>query len=88
MFPDSQYDITLLLEPSLPSVQHRGQTAGCEEALRVTKTGGIIFAAYVISDGCPCWTGFHRQNIHVAEYVKNGLLDRNLCSQVRAKGYI
>lgn len=75
MFPDGQYDITLLLGPlyHLYSIEDKRQAV--REALRVTKTGGIIFAAYVISDGCLLDEGFHRQNIHVAEYVKNGLLD-------------
>lgn len=45
------------------------------EALRVTKPGGILFAAYVISDGCLLDEGFHRGNIDVAEYVRTGLLD-------------
>ncbi|WP_330548578.1 hypothetical protein [Bacilliculturomica massiliensis] len=41
----------------------------------MTKQGGIIFAAYVISDGCLLDEGFKRNNISVAEYVKKGLLD-------------
>ena len=45
------------------------------EAIRVTKQGGIIFAAYVISDGCLLDEGFNRKNINVAEYVRTGLLD-------------
>lgn len=45
------------------------------EAIRVTKQGGIIFAAYVISDGCLLDEGFCHGNINVSEYIKNGLLD-------------
>ena len=45
------------------------------EAIRVTKPGGVIFAAYVISDGCLLDEGFRRGNINVAQYVQNGLLD-------------
>ena len=41
----------------------------------MTKTGGILFAAYVISDGCLIDEGFLRGNISVADYVKNGLLE-------------
>ena len=41
----------------------------------MTKTGGVVFAAYVISDGCLLDEGFHRNNIDVAEYIKIGLLD-------------
>ena len=42
---------------------------------RVTKQGGIVFVAYVISDGCLLDEGFNRSNINVSEYVRNGLLD-------------
>lgn len=45
------------------------------EAIRVTKPGGVIFAAYVISDGCLLDEGFHRGSINVAEYIDKGLLD-------------
>lgn len=74
-FPDSKYDITLLLGPlyHLYSIEDKQQAL--REAIRVTKSGGVIFAAYVISDGCLIDEGFHRGNINVAEYIKNGLLD-------------
>ena len=75
VFPDNQYDITLVLGPlyHLYTVEDKRQAVS--EAIRVTKPGGIIFAAYVISDGCLIDEGFHRNNISVAEYIKNGLLD-------------
>ena len=41
----------------------------------MTKEGGVIFAAYVISDGCLLDEGFKRGNINVAEYIRMGLLD-------------
>lgn len=41
----------------------------------MTKPGGVVFAAYVISDGCLLDEGFHRGNIDVAEYIEQGLLD-------------
>ena len=74
-FPDNRYDITLLLGPlyHLYSKEEKRQALG--EAIRVTKQGGIIFAAYVISDGCLLDEGFNRGNINAAEYIKNGLLD-------------
>lgn len=72
---DNQYDITLLLGPlyHLYSTEDKRQALG--EAIRVTKPGGVIFAAYVISDGCLLDEGFHRGHISVAEYMENGLLD-------------
>lgn len=74
-FPSDQYDITLLLGPlyHLYTEQDKRQAIG--EALRVTKPGGVVFAAYVISDGCLLDEGFHRGNIDVAEYIEQGLLD-------------
>lgn len=74
-FPDNQYDITLLLGPLYHLYTKEDKRQAIREAIRVTKQGGIIFAAYVISDGCLLDEGFHRNNIHVAEYIKNGLLD-------------
>ena len=47
------------------------------EAIRVTKPGGIVFAAYVISDGCLLDDGFNRGNINVAKYIEKGLINGN-----------
>lgn len=74
-FPDNKYDITLLLGPLYHLYSKEDKQQAIREAIRVTKQGGVIFAAYVISDGCLLDEGFHRKNINVAEYVKNGLLD-------------
>ena len=47
-FSNNQYDITLLLGPlyHLYSIEDKRQALS--EAIRVTKPGGVIFAAYVI----------------------------------------
>lgn len=74
-FPDSKYDITLLLGPLYHLYSTEDKQQALREAIRVTKPGGVIFAAYVISDGCLIDEGFQRGNIDVAEYIKNGLLD-------------
>ncbi len=74
-FPDNQYDITLLLGPLYHLYSKEDKQQAIREAIRVTKHGGVIFAAYVISDGCLLGEGFKRSNINVAEYIKNGLLD-------------
>lgn len=75
VFPDNQFDITLLLGPLYHLYSKTDKQQAIREAIRVTKQGGIIFAAYVISDGCLLDEGFHRNNISVADYIKNGLLD-------------
>lgn len=74
-FPNNQYDITLLLGPLYHLYSKEDKQQAIREAIRVTKHGGVIFAAYVISDGCLLDEGFHRGNINVAEYIKNGLID-------------
>lgn len=72
---DNKYDITLLLGPLYHLYNSEDKKQAIREAVRVTKQGGIIFAAYVISDGCLLDEGFKHGNINVAEYIKNGLLD-------------
>ncbi|NMS90526.1 class I SAM-dependent methyltransferase [Clostridioides difficile] len=74
-FPDNEYDMTLLLGPlyHLYSIEDKQQALS--EAIRVTKQGGVIFSAYVISDGCLIDEGFKRGNINVTEYIEKGLID-------------
>lgn len=74
-FPDNRYDITLLLGPLYHLYTQADKQQAIREAIRVTKPGGVIFAAYVISDGCLLDEGFCRNNINVAEYIRDGLLD-------------
>lgn len=74
-FPDDKYDMTLLLGPLYHLYTTEEKQMALSEAIRVTRPGGVIFVAYVISDGCLLDEGFLRGNISVAEYIKNGLLD-------------
>ncbi|MDO4322986.1 MAG: class I SAM-dependent methyltransferase [Lachnospiraceae bacterium] len=74
-FPDDQYDITLLLGPLYHLYRTEEKRQALREAIRVTRPGGVIFAAYVISDGCLLDEGFLRGNINVADYIAKGLLD-------------
>lgn len=74
-FSDNTYDITLLLGPLYHLYTAEDKRQALREAIRVTRPGGVVFAAYVISDGCLLDEGFLRGNINVAEYVKTGLLD-------------
>jgi len=73
--PDNKYDITLLLGPLYHLYTEKDKRQALREAIRVTKSGGIVFAAYVISDGCLLDEGFKRGNISVAGYIEKGLLD-------------
>ncbi len=74
-FPDDKYDITLLLGPLYHLYNIKDKRQALREAIRVTKPGGVIFAAYVISDGCLLDDGFHRGNFDVAKYIETGLID-------------
>ena len=47
---DDTYEITLLLGPMYHLYTHKEQLQALAEAIRVTKRGGIIFAAYCNSD--------------------------------------
>ena len=74
-FPDNEYDITLLLGPLYHLYTKEDKQQALSEAIRVTKPGGIVFAAYVISDGCLLDEGFNRGNINVSQYIEQGLID-------------
>ncbi len=73
--PDNKYDITLLLGPLYHLYNEKDKRQAIREAIRVTKQGGIVFVAYVISDICVLDVGFYRNKFSVAEYIKNGLID-------------
>ncbi|WP_439916176.1 class I SAM-dependent methyltransferase [Clostridioides difficile] len=75
IFPDNKYDITLLLGPLYHLYNKEDKQQALHEAIRVTKPGGVVFAAYVISDGCLIDEGFHRGNINASEYIEKGLID-------------
>lgn len=49
-FPDGSYDITLLLGPMYHLFTQEEQRKALEEAVRVTKSGGLIFVAYCGND--------------------------------------
>lgn len=74
-FPDCKYDLTLLLGPLYHLYTPADKRRALEEAIRVTRPGGVVFAAYVISDGCLLDEGFLRNNVNVASYLRDGLLD-------------
>lgn len=74
-FPDRTYDIVLLLGPLYHLYNDEDKRQALREAIRVTKKGGVVFAAYVISDGCLLEMAFRHHKIDVAQYIKDGLLD-------------
>jgi ubiquinone/menaquinone biosynthesis C-methylase UbiE len=74
-FIDNTFDVTLLLGPMYHLYTEEDKRQAISEALRVTKPGGVVFAAYCISDGSLVWSGFQRKVFDVAEYIKRGKID-------------
>ncbi len=71
--PDNKYDITLLLGPLYHLYTEKDQLAALSEAIRVTKKGGIIFAAYCNNDMTVYHFGFLKGNFKSGLY--DGLVD-------------
>ena len=63
-FQSNSYDITLLLGPMYHLFTESEQLQALEEAIRVTKKGGIVFCAYCMGDASILLYGFVRGEIH------------------------
>jgi len=74
-FADSAYDITLLLGPLYHLFSQKDKRQAISEAIRVTKQGGVVFAAYCISDGSLLHGGFNKKSFNIMEFIKNGFID-------------
>lgn len=68
-----QYDITLLLGPMYHLYTEEDQKAAMSEAIRVTKKGGIVFAAYCNNDITVYHFGFLRGGFQQGKH--NDLID-------------
>ena len=73
MLPDEAFDMTLLLGPLYHLFQDAEKQQAIAEALRVTKRGGIVMAAYCIAEGSIVEYAF-KQN-HLDEVLAEGMLD-------------
>ena len=72
---DDEYNITLLLGPMYHLYTDEERKAAISEAIRVTKKGGIVFAAYVNNDMTVYQFCFSQGNIYNERYKK--LIDFN-----------
>lgn len=63
-YPDNTYDITLLLGPMYHMFTEEERLQVLSEALRVTKKGGIVYAAYCMADASIISFGFVKGQIH------------------------
>jgi ubiquinone/menaquinone biosynthesis C-methylase UbiE len=75
MFADDTFDMTLVLGPLYHLFTETDKQQAIREALRVTKPGGFIFAAYVISDAPVLEDGFVRNLWDISEQIAKGKID-------------
>lgn len=74
MFADQQFDLVLSLGPMYHLYTQADQLRALSEALRVTKSDGLLFNAYCIADASILMHGFVRG--HISELFAKGLVDR------------
>jgi ubiquinone/menaquinone biosynthesis C-methylase UbiE len=72
-FADHTFDIVLLLGPMYHLYTRKDQSRALAEALRVTKPGGVLFAAYVVDDITVRRTLFGRGLAE--DYIADGHVD-------------
>jgi len=72
-YPDSTYDITLLLGPLYHLFNKEDKQKALREAIRVTKQSGIVFVAYCIADPSILDYGFKQG--HIFELIEKKMLD-------------
>lgn len=63
-FKNDTYDITLLLGPMYHLFNQEDKLKALSEAIRVTKKGGVVFAAYCMGDASVLSYGFIRGEIY------------------------
>ena len=73
-FADNSFDITLLLGPMYHLYTREDQLKALNEALRVTKPGGVLFAAYVLADMAMLASGIAPKT-WFWDYLENGMID-------------
>jgi len=74
-FADDTYDIALIFGPLYHLFTKEDKQKALGEAIRVTKPGGVVFAAYCISDASILISGFREKKISVAEFIEKGYID-------------
>ena len=70
MMADNAYDITLLLGPMYHLFTKTDQLQALKEAIRITKPGGVIFAAYCSNDASMVQYCFGRGMLKEEKYKK------------------
>ena len=63
-FADNTFDLTLILGPMYHLFEESDRRQALQEAVRVTKQGGVIFAAYCMLDACILCYGFAQNELN------------------------
>ena len=74
-FKNETYDITLLLGPLYHMFTIEDKRKTISEALRVTKSGGVVFAAYCMSDASIMEGGFKNNRFDMADLINKGFIN-------------
>ena len=74
-FNNAKYDITLLLGPLYHMFTLEDKRQTINEALRVTKPGGVVFAAYCMSDASLVESGFRYNRFDVKDLIDRGFIN-------------
>lgn len=72
-YEDETFDITLVLGPLYHLFNEEDKKQAINEAIRVTKNGGVVFVAYIMNDATIVNWGFKKGNI--LEGIQNGMVD-------------
>ncbi|MDR2514327.1 MAG: methyltransferase domain-containing protein [Christensenellaceae bacterium] len=74
-FEDLSYDLCLILGPLYHVYTREDKLKILNEALRVTRPGGLLFAAHIIGDAALLELGFGKHLLDIADYIARGKID-------------
>ena len=74
-FSDNSYDIVLIFGPMYHLFTKKDKLIALNEAIRVTKQGGLIFIAYCIADPSILNSGFRYKTFNIFDFIENGYIN-------------
>ena len=83
VFADNTFDLTLVLGPMYHLFDESERRQALREAVRVTKKGGVIFAAYCMLDASILRYGFAEREL--LSLIRDDRLDLNDFSQIHSR---
>ena len=82
-FEDNTFDLTLVLGPMYHLFEEEDRRQALREAVRVTKTGGVIFAAYCMLDASILCYGFAQNEL--CKLIREDRIDLTDFSQIHSR---